>query len=51
MQRQILASYHITDPGTWYSNSNLWEVPNDPVAGVRPDQGVAVLPVGEVAGR
>ncbi len=33
VQRQILASYHITDPGTWYSQSNLWEVPNDPVAG------------------
>ena len=33
VQRQILASYHVTDPGTWYSKSNLWEVPNDPVAG------------------
>jgi uncharacterized protein len=31
VQRQILANYHVTDPGTWYSNSNLWEVPNDPV--------------------
>ena len=50
VQRQILARYHITDPGNWYQNSDLWEVPNDPV----PDaparrQGVAVLPVGEVA--
>ena len=31
VQRQILTNYHVTDPGTWYSNSNLWEVPNDPV--------------------
>ena len=51
VQRQILASYHMTDPDNWYSKSNLWEVPNDPVAG-RPTagQGDAVLPVGEVAG-
>jgi uncharacterized membrane protein (UPF0182 family) len=33
VQRQILASYHVTDPGTWYFKSNLWEVPNDPTAG------------------
>jgi uncharacterized protein len=31
VQRQILTNYHVTDAGTWYSNSNLWEVPNDPV--------------------
>ncbi len=31
VQRQILTNYHVTDPGTWYSRSNLWEVPNDPV--------------------
>jgi hypothetical protein len=31
VQRQILTNYHVTDPRTWYSNSNLWEVPNDPV--------------------
>ena len=31
VQRQILARYHQTDPGTWYRNTNLWEIPNDPV--------------------
>ena len=33
VQRQILARYHMTDPDNWYSQSSLWEVPNDPVAG------------------
>ena len=31
VQRQILAKYHQTDPGTWYRNTNLWEIPKDPV--------------------
>ena len=31
VQRQILARYHQTDPGTWYRNSSLWEIPTDPV--------------------
>ena len=52
VQRQILARYHMTNPDNWYQRSSLWDVPNDPVAGdLRPDQGAAVLPVGEVARR
>jgi uncharacterized membrane protein (UPF0182 family) len=31
--REILARYHVTDPGAWYQQSGLWEVPNDPVIG------------------
>jgi uncharacterized membrane protein (UPF0182 family) len=31
VQRQILARYHQTDPGTWYRQSSLWEIPKDPV--------------------
>ena len=31
VQRQILARYHQTDPGTWYRQSSLWEIPRDPV--------------------
>ncbi|HYP44944.1 MAG TPA: UPF0182 family protein [Propionibacteriaceae bacterium] len=33
VQREILARYHMTDPGAWYQQSALWEVPNDPVIG------------------
>lgn len=31
VQRSILERYHVTDPGTWYQNVDLWQVPNDPV--------------------
>ncbi len=31
-QRDILSRYHMTDPGAWYQQSALWEVPKDPVA-------------------
>lgn len=31
MQRQILARYHVTDPQLWYQQTDLWEVPDDPV--------------------
>lgn len=31
VQREILARYHTTDPDSWYQQSALWEVPNDPV--------------------
>ncbi|HEX8487971.1 MAG TPA: UPF0182 family protein [Propionibacteriaceae bacterium] len=33
VQREVLARYHVTDPGAWYQQSGLWEVPNDPVIG------------------
>jgi len=33
VQRKILERYHQTDPGTWYRQSSLWEIPKDPVTG------------------
>ncbi len=30
VQRDLVAKYHVTDPGTWYQNSELWRVPADP---------------------
>jgi hypothetical protein len=32
VQRDLLAKYHVTDAGTWYQNSDLWRVPDDPTA-------------------
>ncbi|MDR2931277.1 MAG: UPF0182 family protein [Propionibacteriaceae bacterium] len=31
VQRQILARYHMTDPGPWYQQSDLWKIPSYPV--------------------
>jgi uncharacterized membrane protein (UPF0182 family) len=31
VQREILARYHMTDPGNWYQRSDLWQIPNDPL--------------------
>ncbi|MBK8459683.1 MAG: UPF0182 family protein [Micropruina sp.] len=31
VQREILGRYHMTNPNTWYAQSDLWTVPNDPV--------------------
>ncbi|MEU1626273.1 UPF0182 family protein [Streptomyces sp. NPDC020096] len=30
VQRQLLTRYHVTDAGTFYSGSEVWQVPNDP---------------------
>lgn len=30
VQRQMLARYHMTDPGAWYQQSDLWEIPTEP---------------------
>ena len=30
VQREILARYHVTDPGTFYGSNDLWKVPADP---------------------
>jgi uncharacterized protein len=30
VQREILARYHVTDPGTFYGSNDLWRVPSDP---------------------
>ncbi|MCL2784720.1 MAG: UPF0182 family protein [Propionibacteriaceae bacterium] len=31
IQRQIIARYHMTSPESWYSQSDLWRIPNYPV--------------------
>jgi uncharacterized membrane protein (UPF0182 family) len=30
VQRSLLTSYHVTDPGDFYNGSAFWKVPNDP---------------------
>lgn len=30
VQREVLGSYHVTDPGTFYSSEDTWVTPNDP---------------------
>ena len=30
VQREILGRYHMTNPASWYQQSDLWQVPNDP---------------------
>lgn len=30
VQRELLAKYHVTDPGTFFSNEDRWSVPSDP---------------------
>ena len=30
VQREILARYHVTDPGTFYGSNDLWKIPADP---------------------
>jgi uncharacterized membrane protein (UPF0182 family) len=32
VQRAILGQYHVTDPGTFYSQNDAWTTPNDPVS-------------------
>ncbi|NLE97152.1 MAG: UPF0182 family protein, partial [Propionibacterium sp.] len=33
VQREILGRYHTTSPDTWFQESDIWAVPNDPVTG------------------
>ncbi|HJE50485.1 MAG TPA: UPF0182 family protein, partial [Tessaracoccus flavescens] len=33
VQREILGRYHTTNPNTWFQQSDIWQVPNDPVRG------------------
>lgn len=33
LQRGVLGRYHTTNPDTWFQQSDLWEVPNDPIEG------------------
>ncbi|MFE1175523.1 UPF0182 family protein [Streptomyces sp. NPDC058773] len=30
VQRQLLTTYHVKDPGTFYTGSERWQIPNDP---------------------
>jgi uncharacterized membrane protein (UPF0182 family) len=32
VQRAILGQYHVTDPGSFYSQDDAWTTPNDPVS-------------------
>ncbi|GFJ78765.1 hypothetical protein Phou_029450 [Phytohabitans houttuyneae] len=41
MQRNLLARFHVTDPGEFFNGSDFWEVPNTPDA---PDTGVKQPP-------
>lgn len=33
VQREVLARYHMTDSNQWYQRTDLWQIPDDPVAG------------------
>jgi uncharacterized protein len=33
VQRNLLAQFHVTDPGDFYSQQDFWEVPDDPTGG------------------
>lgn len=33
VQRELLSTYHVTDPGAFYSEEDAWRTPNDPVSG------------------
>ncbi|WP_424960860.1 UPF0182 family protein [Leucobacter weissii] len=32
VQRELLATYHVTDPGAFYSDEDAWRTPTDPVS-------------------
>ena len=38
VQRQLLARYHVDDPGVFFNNDAFWSVPNDPTAPEGRDQ-------------
>jgi uncharacterized protein len=33
VQRNLLAQFHVTDPGDFYSQQDFWQVPDDPAGG------------------
>ena len=35
VQRQMLATYHVTDAGEYYNQTNAWQLPADPVSGAQ----------------
>lgn len=32
VQRELMAKYHVEDPGTFFANDSFWSVPSDPTA-------------------
>jgi uncharacterized membrane protein (UPF0182 family) len=44
LQRTVLGSYHVTDAGVFYSQSDGWMTPNDPTGTVSPVNGSALQP-------
>ncbi len=35
IQRQVMGRYHTTNTNTWYQESDIWQIPNDPVRGTQ----------------
>ncbi|WP_344476290.1 UPF0182 family protein [Kineococcus aurantiacus] len=33
VQREVLASYHVTDPGSFLTGQDFWDIPEDPTTG------------------
>ena len=44
IQRSVLGSYHVTDAGMFYSQSDAWMTPNDPTGAVSTANGSALQP-------
>lgn len=44
VQRAILGSYHVSDPGSFYSQEDAWMTPNDPVSGTNASTGTLQPP-------
>ena len=42
VQRELMARYHVSDPGIFFTNDAFWSVPNDPTA--PEDQGLSQPP-------
>jgi uncharacterized membrane protein (UPF0182 family) len=38
VQRNLLATYHVTDPGAYYGGQDFWTIPNDPTQAQPVDQ-------------
>ncbi|WP_180965606.1 UPF0182 family protein [Corynebacterium xerosis] len=47
VQRELMARYHVSDPGIFFTNDAFWSVPNDPTA--PEDQGLSQPPYYVVA--
>jgi uncharacterized membrane protein (UPF0182 family) len=38
IQRNLIATYHVTDPGAFYGGQDFWTIPNDPTSSQPVDQ-------------